>query len=146
MSDDVPPSADALRARVDDSLAAAHVHAARLDADAWAFARGESRGLLMLGNHDESADDAVVVARVPLMRAPTERAGAFSRRLLELNVSLAGLVAFALDEDVAFVIGARLLAEVDDAAIASLAQTAAGAADAFRERLLDEFGRDLALE
>ena len=143
----MPETVEELRARVDAALAGSHLHAARLDDDAWAFMRGESKGLAFLANHDESAEDGVFTVRVPVMRAPKDGAGEFARRLLEINLSLAGLVAFALDEEgVAHVVGARFVAGLDPDHFAAVAAVAAGAADRFRDELLDRFGRENALE
>ena len=135
-----------LRARVDESLANAHLHASRLEDDAWGFSRGASRGLLLLANHGERPEDAVVAVRVPLMRVPPGREAEFALALLEANVELGGIVAFGVENGVAQVVGARMVADSEDRALAGLAVLAAGAADAFRGRLLDEFGRDLAVQ
>jgi hypothetical protein len=123
-----------------------------LGPDAWAIFRGTVLGYVALIVPDSEADserepDSIVHVTFPILRVPADGAEKLFRRLLELNHELGSFASFSLDPRGKVWLGAgRFAADLDDHELRELIAQVAGLADRYDDELLDQFGRNLALE
>ena len=119
-----------------------------LGPDAWAIFRGTVLGYVALIVPDgEGEPDSIVHVTFPILRVPGEGAEPLFRRLLELNHELGSFASFSLDVRGKVWLGAgRFAADLDQDGLRELIAQVAGLADRYDDELLEQFGRNLALE
>ncbi|HEX5385221.1 MAG TPA: YbjN domain-containing protein [Gemmatimonadales bacterium] len=119
-----------------------------LDQDAWAIFRGSVTGYIaLIASEDEADADPVVHVTFPILRVPAEDAEPLLRHLLELNHQLGNFASFSLDPHGRVWLGAgRFAAELDESELRVLIAQVAELADRYDDELLDQFGRQLAIE
>jgi hypothetical protein len=119
-----------------------------LGPDAWAIFRGTVLGYVALIVPDgESEPDGIVHVTFPILRVPAQGAEPLFRRLLEVNHELGSFASFSLDGHGKVWLGAgRFAADLDEHELRELIAQVAGLADRYDDELLEQFGRNLALE
>lgn len=107
--------------------------------------RGSAAGTLSVVRDPDEGDEELLLVRLRIMREPRD-APHFHRRLLELNGSMHGKAAFAVDgAGVVLLMAGRPLADLDPGEAIDLILWTADRADHFDDLLLGEFGEEHAL-
>jgi hypothetical protein len=124
---------------------------ASLDQDAWAIFRGSATGYIALITAEEGEADAetnaIVHVTFPILRVPETGAEPLLRHLLELNHQLGDFAAFSLDaHGKAWLGSGRFAADLDDAELRLMITQVAELADRYDDELLEQFGRQLAIQ
>jgi hypothetical protein len=143
---------DAIPAAIDALGGDSRVSA--LDYDAWAIFRGSATGYVALisgaedGNESAEQDrNAIVHITFPILRVPEHGAEPLLRHLLELNHELGDFACFSLDRRNKVWLGAgRFAADLDPPELRVLIAQIAQLADQYGDELLDQFGRELAVQ
>jgi T3SS (YopN, CesT) and YbjN peptide-binding chaperone 1 len=119
-----------------------------LGPDAWAIFRGTALGYvaLIVPDDGDAEPDSIVHVTFPILRVPDQGAEPLFRRLLELNHELGSFASFSLDSRGKVWLGAgRFAQDLDEPGLRELIAQVAGLADRYDDELLEEFGKDLAL-
>jgi hypothetical protein len=107
--------------------------------------RGSAAGTLSVVLDPDDDDNELLLVRLRIMREPRDAAH-FHRRLLELNGSMHGKAAFAVDGDgIVLLMAGRPLVDLDPGEAIDLILWTADRADHFDDLLLGEFGAEYAL-
>ncbi len=109
------------------------------------ISRGSAAGTLAVIVDPDEDDAELLIVKLRIMREPVS-AAAFHRRLLELNRSMNGKAAFAVDaEGIVVLLAGRPVADLDAGEAIDLILWTADRADHFDDLLLGEFGQEHAL-
>jgi hypothetical protein len=107
--------------------------------------RGSAAGELKVVLDPDDDDIELLQVRLRIMREPRDAPG-FHRRLLELNRSMNGKAAFAVDEQgVILLMAGRPVTDLDPGEAIDLILWTADRADHFDDLLLNEYGAEHAL-
>jgi hypothetical protein len=116
---------------------------ARVDRNTWRITSGSATGFILIFENAEDEESTELMIIFPVMRVPVAKSLAFYRRLLEINTSLRGRAAFAVNEDNAVtLVTGRTIRDLDLNELASMVIVTAALADDYDDILLDEFGRE----
>jgi hypothetical protein len=106
--------------------------------------RGSAEGTLAVILDPDDDDAELLLVRLRIMREP--RDARFHRRLLELNRSMNGKAAFAVDDaGIVLLMAGRPVTDLDPGEAIDLILWTADRADRFDDLLLGEFGAEHAL-
>jgi hypothetical protein len=122
-----------------------------LDHDAWAIFRGTATGYIALIAGDDAEaganPNAIVHITFPIIRVPEQGEAPLLRHLLELNHQLGDFACFSLDRHGKAWLGAgRFAADLNEKELRVLIAQVAQLADQYGNELLDQFGRELAVQ
>lgn len=107
--------------------------------------RGSAAGTLAVVLDPDDDDAELLLVRLRIMREPRDEP-AFHRRLLELNRTMNGKAAFAVDDaGIVLLMAGRPVADLDPGEAIDLILWTADRADHFDDLLLNEFGSQHAL-
>lgn len=118
-----------------------------LGEDAWVLHRGSTMGYVAILGADSAEADPVLQVKFRLLRAPREGGEELFRTLLGLNHDMADVAAFSIDnQDIVWLGAGRFVEDLTDSELREVITQTAQLADRYDDRLLELFGRDLALE
>ena len=119
---------------------------ARVNKNTWRVGIGSAVGFVQLVENDQGPDNSDVVVFFPIMKVPVEKSLPLYRRLLEFNRGLMGKGAFAVDdENTVSLLSGRSIVDIDPNEMADIIVRTARVADYYDDVLLEEFGRENAL-
>lgn len=120
---------------------------ARLDRNCWRIRCGSATGEINLVVDPEDAESSRICVRFRILRVPLGAALPLYRRLLELNDSFLGLKSFTVDgSNVVWLSAGRTIRGLDEGELAELVDRTSHFADHYDDVLLDEFGRENAVD
>jgi hypothetical protein len=118
-----------------------------LGEDAWVLHRGSTMGYVAILGAGSAEVDPVLQVKFRLLRAPKEGGEELFRTLLGLNHDMADVAAFSIDsQDIVWLGAGRFVEDLTETELREVIGQTAQLADRYDDRLLDLFGRDLALE
>lgn len=118
-----------------------------LGEDAWVLHRGSTMGYVAILGAGSAEVDPVLQVKFRLLRAPREGGEELFRTLLGLNHDMADVAAFSIDnQDIVWLGAGRFVEDLTDGELREVVTQTAQLADRYDDRLLELFGRDLALE
>ena len=118
-----------------------------LEKDAWVVHHGSAMGYVAILGADNAEADPVLQVKFRLLRAPREGGEELFRTLLQLNHEMADVAAFSIDEqDIVWIGAGRFVEDLSDSELREVIGQTAQLADRYDDKLLEAFGRDLALE
>jgi len=116
---------------------------ARLDKNTWGIAKGSAGGIIALAANEQTPDYSILYAAFRIMKVPASKSLPFFRRLLEINLTLNGRAAFAVDgENIVWLTSGRFIRDLNHSEIVGLILYTLELADLYDDQLLNEFGRD----
>lgn len=108
--------------------------------------RGSSHGVVEVVRDPWGSSSSLFSVRMAIMRPPEEAPEAFFRTLVEMNASFIGRAGFSLGrEGIVWLSAAHPLDDLEADEMLDLVLWTANMADEVDDRLLDEFGRELAV-
>jgi hypothetical protein len=120
---------------------------ARVDKNTWRITSGSATGFIALFENAEDEEGTELMILFPVMQVPVAKSLAFYRRLLEINNNLRGRASFAINPDnMVILVTGRTIRDLDPNELASMVIVTAALADDYDDLLLDEFGREHALQ
>jgi hypothetical protein len=118
-----------------------------LGPDAWVLHHGSAMGYIAILGADVQDADPVLQVKFRILRAPKEGGEELFRSLLHLNHEMADVAAFSIDDqDIVWLGAGRFVEDLSEGELREVIGQTAQLADRYDDRLLDAFGKDLALE
>lgn len=113
----------------------------------WVLNKGSAIGYVTILRDQDEPEAAEVLVRFRIMKNPEPESSFFYRRLLALNEDLIGRAAFSISEDDLISLQAgRPAKDLNPSELMDLIGRTALLADHYDDLLLDEFGRENALD